>query len=103
MASLTPQMMQSATKQSYQPLIESQSKNLLSKLTTDLGSKNMVQAAGGFSGTSNIAQYEGQVKDVFGKGAYDILKNVAGLAQTGRKGVQDVVSSWRNIIQTIKY
>ena len=102
-ASLTPQMMEASQAQTYQPYIQQGTQNLLTDLIGGIGGKQGIQAAGGFAGTAGYGQQVAQARDVYGKGAIDVLGNVSHMRAQGAQSVQDIISSWREMMQQVKY
>ena len=101
-ASLTPQMMKGAERETYQPIVEQRSQTLLQDLVNTMN-KQGVQSVGGFAGSSAFQNIQQGARDVFGKGATDVLSEV-GKMQAGAKGnIQNIVQSWRDTIKSVKY
>ena len=101
-ASFSPEMVKGAQYQTYQPIVELKSESLLRDLSSSLGGKEMKSAHGGFAGSSGAQQVESKAKDIYGKGAADIMKEVYGLQQSGRKSMLDLMNTWRQAVSAIK-
>lgn len=101
-ASFSPEMVKSAQYQTYQPIVELKSESLLGDLSSSLGGKEMKTAHGGFAGSAKAGQAEDKARDIYGKGAADIMKEVYGLQQGGRKSMLDLMNTWRQAVSAIK-
>ena len=102
LGALTPQMLASASKQTYQPIMELRQQSMLGDLSKGVGGKAMQQAMGGFAGAGASGQQVKSAKDVYGKSAADVMKEISQLTTGGRRGVMDVIQSWRGAVQGIK-
>tara|TARA_R100000458_G_C8190111_1_gene184097 strand:+ start:359 stop:835 length:477 start_codon:yes stop_codon:yes gene_type:complete len=86
----------------YRPMLESKRDTLLSELTRTLGGKQTGQMYGGFSGSSASGIAEQRAKDVYGKGAVDVLGEISTAQTAQRRNIQDILQTWRTTAQTIK-
>ena len=99
---LDQNMLKGTQFETYRPMLESKRDTLLSDLTSTLGGKKTGSVFGGFSGTSSTAGIEQKAKDVYGKGAGDVLQDI-GQSQTGaRRNIQDMLSQWRTAGQAVR-
>ena len=94
---LTPAMLRAANLQTYQPIAELRQQSMLGQLSQALEGGKMKQAQGGFAGSGAVQQQTQAARDVYGKSAADVMKEISGLQQQGRRGVLDVINSWRNL------
>ena len=86
----------------YRPMLENKRDTLLSELTRTLGGKKVGNIYGGFSGSSAAGVAEERAKDVYGKGAVDVLGEISGSQTSARRNIQDILQTWRTTAQTIK-
>ena len=99
---LTPQMIAASKQQTYQPIMELRQQSMLGDLAKNLGGKSMQQAMGGFAGAGASAKQAQSARDVYGKSAADVMKEISQLTTSGRRGVMDVLQSWRSAVQGIQ-
>ena len=87
----------------YSPQIEAGGKSLLSGLQQSMGGQSAKQAMGGFAGSSQGMQFQQGARDVYGKGASDILAKAGTQRMEGMQNVQDIINQWRETVAGIKY
>ena len=87
----------------YSPQIEAGGKSLLSGLQQSMGGQSAKQAMGGFAGSSQGMQFQQGARDVYGKGASDILAKAGTQRMQGLQNVQDIINQWRETVAGIQY
>ena len=99
---ISEDMLQGALGKTYSPQVEAGGSTLLSQLQQTMGGAQGKSAYGGFAGSGQQQKFVGGAKDVYGKGASDILADVYGKQTKGLQSIQDVVSEWNKAAQRVK-
>ena len=60
-----------------------------------MGGKGAAQAFGGFAGSGQQSQFGQQARDVYGRGAGDILSKQMGARSAGVAGIWDIINQWK--------
>lgn len=99
---LTPGMLRAANLQTYQPIAELKQQSMLSDLAKGMEGSQMRGAMGNFASSGSTYTQKKAARDVYGQSAADVIKEISSLQQQGRRGVLDVINSWRNLIASTK-
>ena len=94
-STISPQMVESTYGKTYSPMVQSKVQGtLLSDLMATTRGQKATKAAGGFSGSGQFGQYERGARDVYGRGAGDVLATRQQGISSGVGGIQDLMADW---------
>ena len=95
--------MQNLLSKTYSPFMVASQQPLLANLISKSGGKEANTAAGGFAGSGGYQQFQGQVKDVYGKGMAETLSGIAQQRSQQQASIMDLIDQWRQTAAGLTY
>ena len=92
---ITRQQLQGLLPGTYSPFMTAAQQPLISGLISETGGKKAKAAAGGFAGSGQWDRFEGQAKDVYGKGMSDTLSGISQQRGQQQASIMDLINQWR--------
>lgn len=92
---ISMQSLQGLLPKTYSPFMTASQQPLLSSLISKSGGKEAKTAAGGFAGSGGYKRFQGQAKDVYGKGMAETLSGIAQQRGQQQASIMDLINQWR--------
>ena len=92
---ISTQQMQNLLPKTYTPFMTASQQPLISSLISQTQGKKGRAAAGGFAGSGAHQMFQGQAKDVYGKGMADTLGSISQSRSQQQTAVMDLIDQWR--------